>query len=100
MVNGSHDKHKSKIGNHTNTSNNFSNIKDEDNMTPTTTTTMLSDDEDDPYGNENDEDYTARLSDERKLLPSKSAAGPDDNMTALQRVKSLAQRNRMVWRFL
>ncbi|KAI0755103.1 hypothetical protein C8Q80DRAFT_1095322, partial [Daedaleopsis nitida] len=48
-------------------------------------------DEDDPEDNENDEDHTARFSDERRRSMPKA-----DNQDALQRVKSLTQRNRMV----
>lgn len=50
-------------------------------------------DEDDADENENDEDHTARLSDDRRRSFSKDAP---DNQAALQRVKSLTQRNRMV----
>ncbi|RPD62254.1 hypothetical protein L226DRAFT_337925 [Lentinus tigrinus ALCF2SS1-7] len=50
-------------------------------------------DEDDADENENDEDHTARLSDDRRRSSSK---GTPDNQAALQRVKSLTQRNRMV----
>ncbi|KAI0670911.1 hypothetical protein C8Q78DRAFT_974695 [Trametes maxima] len=49
-------------------------------------------DEDDPDDNENDEDHTARLSDDRRRSFPKTT----DNQTALQRVKNLTQRNRMV----
>ncbi|TBU31791.1 hypothetical protein BD311DRAFT_775768 [Dichomitus squalens] len=48
-------------------------------------------DEDDADENENDEDHTARF-DERRRSLNKGA----DNASALQRVKSLTQRNRMV----
>ncbi|KAI0766457.1 hypothetical protein BD413DRAFT_672974 [Trametes elegans] len=51
------------------------------------------DDEDDADENENDEDQTARLSDDRRRSFPKAAS---DNQTALQRVKNLTQRNRMV----
>ncbi|CDO71659.1 hypothetical protein BN946_scf184915.g3 [Trametes cinnabarina] len=51
------------------------------------------DDEDEPEENENDEDNTARLSDDRRRSFPKVA---DDNQSALQRVKNLTQRNRMV----
>ncbi|KAI0333713.1 hypothetical protein GY45DRAFT_1319315 [Cubamyces sp. BRFM 1775] len=50
-------------------------------------------DEDDPDENENDEDHTARLSDDRRREFPKAAS---DNLAALQRVKNLTQRNRMV----
>ena len=50
-------------------------------------------DEDDADENENDEDHTARLSGDRRRSLSK---GAPDNQVALQRVKSLTQRNRMV----
>ncbi|KAI8994169.1 hypothetical protein BD414DRAFT_411088 [Trametes punicea] len=49
--------------------------------------------EDDSEENENDEDNTARLSDDRRRSLPKAA---NDNQAALQRVKSLTQRNRMV----
>jgi len=45
------------------------------------------DEEDDVNDNENGEDHTARLSDGRRA--------PGDNVSALQRVKNLTQRNRM-----
>ncbi|KAI0352590.1 hypothetical protein OH77DRAFT_1408788 [Trametes cingulata] len=51
------------------------------------------DDEDEPDENENDEDHTARLSDDRRRSFPKGAS---DNQSALQRVKNLTQRNRMV----
>ncbi|KAH9947435.1 hypothetical protein B0H21DRAFT_778509 [Amylocystis lapponica] len=51
------------------------------------------DDEDDLYDHDNDEDYTARLSDGHRAAPKTPVT---DNMTALQRVKNLTQRNRMV----
>ncbi|EMD39581.1 hypothetical protein CERSUDRAFT_92078 [Gelatoporia subvermispora B] len=50
-------------------------------------------DDDDPYEHENDEDNTARFVDGRRRSLKDA---PADNMTALQRVKSLTQRNRMV----
>ncbi|KAI0662010.1 hypothetical protein C8Q70DRAFT_1051513 [Cubamyces menziesii] len=50
-------------------------------------------DEDDPDENENDEDHTARLSDDRRREFPKAAS---DNLAAVQRVKNLTQRNRMV----
>ncbi|KAI0700355.1 hypothetical protein C8T65DRAFT_580318 [Cerioporus squamosus] len=50
-------------------------------------------DEDEADENENDEDNTARLSGDRRRSFSKDAP---DNQAALQRVKSLTQRNRMV----
>lgn len=52
----------------------------------------FTDDEDDGSDRENDEDNTARLSGGRRA----SSATPNDNASALQRVKNLAQRNRMV----
>ncbi|PSS06586.1 hypothetical protein PHLCEN_2v3644 [Hermanssonia centrifuga] len=56
--------------------------------------TNFSDDEDDQNNRDIDEDDTARLN----LLRRRSAArpAPADNMSALQRVKSLTERNRMV----
>ncbi|OSD07342.1 hypothetical protein PYCCODRAFT_1359215 [Trametes coccinea BRFM310] len=51
------------------------------------------DDEDEAEENENDEDHTARLSDDRRRSFPKAA---NDNQSALQRVKNLTQRNRMV----
>lgn len=51
------------------------------------------DDEDEQDENENDEDHTARLSDDRRRSFPKAAS---DNQSALQRVKNLTQRNRMV----
>ena len=51
----------------------------------------LIEDEDEADENENDEDHTARF-DERRRSFTKGA----DNASALQRVKSLTQRNRMV----
>ena len=55
---------------------------------------VIEDNDDDPDDNENDEDHTARLSDDRRRSFPK--AGTPDNQAALQRVKSLTQRNRMV----
>lgn len=52
------------------------------------------DDEDDADENGNDEDNTARFNGERRR--SLSSKGTPDNQAALQRVKSLTQRNRMV----
>ncbi|KAI0769947.1 hypothetical protein C8Q74DRAFT_1202382 [Fomes fomentarius] len=52
------------------------------------------DDDDDADENENDEDNTARFNGERRR--SLSSKGTPDNQAALQRVKSLTQRNRMV----
>lgn len=49
-----------------------------------------SDDEDDENDHAADEDITARL--DRRL----GTSSPSENIAALQRVKSLAQRNRMV----
>ncbi|KAI0821962.1 hypothetical protein BC628DRAFT_1391667 [Trametes gibbosa] len=54
---------------------------------------LAPDDEDEPDENENDEDHTARLSDDRRRSFPNAAS---DNQTALQRVKNLTQRNRMV----
>lgn len=59
-----------------------------------TTTQIQEDDEDDEHDNDNDEDNTARL-DRRRSLKDAS-----ENLMALQRVKSLTQRNRMVSRHL
>lgn len=58
------------------------------------TTNIAEDNEDDDNENENDndEDNTARL-DRRRSLQSQ---GTSENLQALQRVKSLTQRNRMV----
>ena len=55
---------------------------------------VIEDNDDDPDDNENDEDHTARLSDDRRRSFPK--VGTPDNQAALQRVKSLTQRNRMV----
>lgn len=57
-------------------------------------TSYADDDEDDP-NNENDEDHTARLSLDRRRS-AKTTLPPDDNVSALARVKNLTQRNRMV----
>ncbi|KAI0631968.1 hypothetical protein C8Q77DRAFT_1218535 [Trametes polyzona] len=51
------------------------------------------DDDEEQDENENDEDHTARLSDDRRRSFPKAAS---DNQAALQRVKNLTQRNRMV----
>ncbi|CCM03679.1 uncharacterized protein FIBRA_05823 [Fibroporia radiculosa] len=53
---------------------------------------QYTDDEDEGNDNENEEDNTARLSDGRRA----PKATPQDNLSALQRVKNLTQRNRMV----
>ena len=59
---------------------------------------IIDDNDDDADENENDEDHTARLSgDRRRSFPKDPAP---DNQAALQRVKSLTQRNRMVRDFL
>ncbi|CAL1712984.1 unnamed protein product [Somion occarium] len=57
-------------------------------------TANLSDDEDDLHDNEHDEDDTARFSLERKR--SSLTSTTKENISALQRVRSLTQRNRMV----
>ncbi|OBZ71465.1 hypothetical protein A0H81_08669 [Grifola frondosa] len=57
------------------------------------TMSATADDDDDVNDYENDEDHTARLSNERKRS---FRTAPSDNVSALQRVKSLAERNRMV----
>lgn len=54
------------------------------------TTNINEDDEDEDNENDNDEDNTAKL-DRRRSLKS-----PSENRLALQRVKSLTERNRMV----
>jgi len=54
------------------------------------TTNIQEDHEDDEIENDNDEDNTARL-DRRRSLKT-----PNENILALQRVKSLTQRNRLV----
>ena len=54
----------------------------------------VDDNDDDADENENDEDHTARLSDDRRRSFPK--VGTPYNQAALQRVKSLTQRNRMV----
>ncbi|TFK85329.1 hypothetical protein K466DRAFT_494954 [Polyporus arcularius HHB13444] len=53
----------------------------------------ITEDDEDADENENDEDHTARLSADRRRSFPKDAP---DNQAALQRVKSLTQRNRMV----
>lgn len=50
-------------------------------------------DDDDMNDNENDEDSTARFNHHRR---QSTGPAPGDNLSALQRVKSLTQRNRMV----
>lgn len=62
-----------------------------DNETNSRLTTNIKEDyEDDENENDNEEDNTARL-DRRRSLKT-----PSENILALQRVKSLTQRNRLV----
>lgn len=56
------------------------------------TTNIIENKEDDDNDNDNDEDNTARL-DGRRFLQNQ---GTSENLQALQRVKNLTQRNRMV----
>ena len=54
----------------------------------------FSDDEDDHHDHENDEDTTARFTPDRRR--SSQTSETQENVSALLRVKSLTQRNRMV----
>lgn len=60
--------------------------------------TSLTDEEDDPHDNDNDEDATARFSSISRGKSGRVTSPPraEEHSSALQRVRSLTERNRMV----